>query len=374
MRIGKIAIVGGGLAGLTAAIHLASNNLKVVLFEKDTFPRHKVCGEYLSKEIIPYLNSLDISLKYLAPVEINTLNYSTTSGKKVSSELEMGGIGVSRYALDNYLYKMAVKRGAEIIPETVTDITYSNDIFEITTSEGTELTADFVLGAFGKRSIIDKNLDRNFIQKKSEWLAVKAHYRHEDYPDNLVSLHNFRGGYCGLSKVENGAVNVCYLATYKSFKEHKAPEDYKNNVLSENPHLQSFFQDAKPAFEKDLTIAQVSFDEKSLIENHVLMLGDAAGLIHPLCGNGMAMAIHSGKMASEAILAFHNKKLSNRTEVEEGYQMKWNKEFKTRLLTGRVLQSILINPGMAGVSQNLISKLPFLLPHIIKRTHGKTVA
>ncbi|MDT0685702.1 NAD(P)/FAD-dependent oxidoreductase [Autumnicola psychrophila] len=374
MRIGKIAIVGGGLAGLTAAIHLASNNLKVILFEKDVFPRHKVCGEYLSKEIIPYLNSLGVFLEYLAPVEINTLNYSTPSGKKIFSELKMGGIGLSRYALDNYLYEIAIKRGVEVIQETVIDISYSKDIFKISTAEGTELMADFVLAAFGKRSIIDKKLNRNFIQKKSEWLAVKAHYRHKDYPDNLVSLHNFRGGYCGLSKVENGSINVCYLATYKSFKEHKSPEDYKDNVLSENPHLKSFFQDAKPAFEKDLTIAQVSFDEKSLIENHILMLGDAAGLIHPLCGNGMAIAIHSAKMASEAILAFSNKEFSSRIEIEEKYQMNWNKEFKTRLLTGRMLQSILLNPGMAGVSQNLISKMPFLLPHIIKRTHGKIVA
>ncbi|MDT0690169.1 NAD(P)/FAD-dependent oxidoreductase [Salegentibacter sp. F188] len=374
MRMNRIAIVGGGLAGLSAAIHLVSKGLKVVLFEKDDFPRHKVCGEYLSKEIIPYFKSLGISLTSLSPVEINSLNYSTPSGKSVSSELEMGGLGLSRYALDNYLYETAIKRGTEVIPEIVTDVEYSENIFTIITSEGKEFTADFVLGAFGKRSILDKNLSRDFIQKKSEWLAVKAHYRHEDYPDNLVSLHNFRGGYCGLSKVENGAINVCYLATYKSFKTHKSPEDYKKEVLCRNPHLNSFFQSAEQIFKKDITIAQVSFEQKALIENHILMLGDAAGLIHPLCGNGMAMAIHSAKMASEAILAFCNRELLSKSEVEENYKMKWNKEFKTRLLTGRILQKVLLNPGVTEVSQNLISKMPFILPHIIKRTHGKFVA
>lgn len=366
--------MGGGLAGLTAAIHLASSGLSVVLFEKDDFPRHKVCGEYLSREIIPYLESLDISLNSLAPVEINTLSFSTPSGNTVSSELGMGGLGLSRYVLDNYLYETALNRGAEIITEAVRDIGFANNHFSITTLEGKEITADFVLGAFGKRSGLDKSFNRNFIQKKSEWLAVKAHYRHEDYPDNLVSLHNFRGGYCGLSMVENGDINVCYLATYKSFKAHKSPEDYKKEVLSENPHLRSFFQEAEPTFKKDISIAQVSFEQKSLIENHVLMLGDAAGLIHPLCGNGMAMAIHSAKLASEAILAFYNNKLKSITEVEQKYKVSWNKEFKSRLLTGRMLQKILLNPGVSEVSQNLVSKMPFLLPHIIRRTHGKFVA
>jgi flavin-dependent dehydrogenase len=370
----KIAIVGGGLAGLTAAIHLASSGIKVDLFEKDSFPRHKVCGEYLSNEIVPYLESLQISLKSLAPVEINKLHFSTPSGKTVSSDLKMGGLGISRYALDNYLYEIAVNKGVEIVQETVTDIDFSGNSFSIKTSEGKSVTADFVLGAFGKRSIIDKKLNRDFIQQKSEWLAVKAHYRHEDYPANLVSLHNFRGGYCGLSMVENGNINVCYLATYKSFKEHKSPEDYKREVLSKNPHLKAFFQEAQPAFKKDISIAQVSFKQKSLIKNHILMLGDAAGLIHPLCGNGMAMAIHSAKLASEAVLAYFNKELKSRTEVEETYKISWNKEFKTRLLSGRMLQAILLNPGMSEISQNMISKVPFLLPRIIKRTHGNFVA
>lgn len=366
-------IIGGGLAGLSAAIHLASNGLSVILFEKEKYPHHKVCGEYLSREILPYLKSLQISLAELFPMEIDQLLYSTPSGKTVESKLEMGGLGISRYALDNFLYRKALEHKVEVISESVTDIKLKNHEFTIYSSEGQEISAKLVLGAFGKRSGLDKKLKRNFISQKSGWLAVKAHYKKDDYPSDLVSLHNFKGGYCGLSKTETGVVNVCYLATYKSFKDHKNPEVYKSEVLRKNPHLNNFFKDAESLYESDLTIAQVSFERKSLVENHVLMLGDAAGLIHPLCGNGMAMAIHSAKLAAESILEHYRPKGFDRTNIEKAYMRKWDHHFRSRMKAGRILQKILLNPGLAEVSQNLVKQFPALLPAIVAKTHGNPV-
>ena len=373
MKKADIAIVGGGLAGLTAAIHFVTYGLQVCLFEKETFPHHKVCGEYLSREILPYLESLNIRLSKLNPVEINRLVYSTPQGKKIDVNLPLGGLGISRFALDNFLYLKAKEIGVEIINELVVDITFNQDKFSITTQQGLETTFDFVLGAFGKRSLLDKKLNRDFIDKKSGWLAVKSHYGLDTYPENTVSLHNFKGGYCGLSKTETGAINVCYLATYKSFRDHKNSETYKNTVLCENPHLNSFFKQAKYLFEKELTIAQVSFDKKSLVENHILMLGDAAGLIHPLCGNGMAMAIHSAKLASESILLYYKSSGYNRNTIEDSYREQWNFHFKSRLKTGRFLQKILLNPGLAEISQSLIKAFPVVLPKIITKTHGMPI-
>lgn len=373
MKKAEIVIVGGGLAGLTAAIHLANNGLRVCLFEKESYPHHKVCGEYLSREILPYLQTLNLSLSKLKPVEINKLVYSTPLGNTIHAELPLGGFGISRYALDNFLYLKAKEIGVEIIHEPVIDITFNRDKFLLTTQQGLETTADLVLGAFGKRSVLDKKLNRGFITQKSGWLAVKSHYKMDRYPGNTVSLHNFKGGYCGLSKTETGTVNVCYLATYKSFKAHKNSEAYKNEVLCENPHLNSFFGQAKPLFEKELTIAQVSFHKKSLVENHILMLGDAAGLIHPLCGNGMAMAIHSAKLASESILKYYKPSGFNRTEIEDNYTRQWNFEFRSRLKTGRILQKILLNQGLAEISQTLIKAFPQVLPKIISKTHGKPI-
>jgi hypothetical protein len=368
-----IVIVGGGLAGLTAAIHLAANGLQICLFEKETYPHHKVCGEYLSREILPYLQTLNIPLSQLNPVEIDRLVYSTRQGNTINADLPQGGLGISRYALDNFLFLKAKEMGVEIVNDSVISVVFHKDEFLIKTLLGSETTANLVLGAYGKRSLLDKKLNRNFIDKKSGWLAVKSHYQFDGYSNDTVSLHNFKGGYCGLSKTETGAVNVCYLATYKSFKNHKNSEDYKNRVLRKNPHLNSFFEQATPLFEKELTIAQVSFDKKSLVENHILMLGDAAGLIHPLCGNGMAMAIHSAKLVSESILQYYKPSGFQRNEIEESYTRQWNFHFKSRLKTGRILQKILLNPGLAEISQTLIKAFPAGLPKIIARTHGGPV-
>ncbi|HSI70923.1 MAG TPA: NAD(P)/FAD-dependent oxidoreductase [Gillisia sp.] len=371
MKKNRIAIVGGGLAGLTAAIHLAASGLEVILFEKEEYPHHKVCGEYLSREILPYLNSLGVHLESLKPVQINKLLYSTISGKEISTNLPLGGIGISRYALDNFLYRMALDKGVVIKHEEVTNIIFDGKT-HLLTSEKREFRTNLVLGAYGKRSGLDKKLNRDFIQKKTGWLAIKAHYIMDSYPSHLVSLHNFKGGYCGLSKTESGAVNVCYLATYNSFKDHKDPDVFREKVLCQNPHLKNFFSKANNLFEKDFSIAQISFDKKNLVEEHILMLGDSAALIHPLCGNGMAMAIHSAKIASTAVLDYLEKK-SSREKLEKSYTEEWNKSFRSRINTGRVLQKVLLNPTLAEVSQRTLQLFPAILPQIIKRTHGTTV-
>lgn len=373
MKEFDIAIVGGGLAGLSSAIHLAGAGLKVCVLEKDSYPNHKVCGEYLSREIIPYLESLEVNLKLQEPVNIDTLIYSSSSGKTIKTTLPQGGIGISRYVLDSVLYKKALGNGATVIIDSVINIEFCDDSFIVSLKEESPVKAKIVLGAYGKRSLLDKKLERDFINKKTTWLAVKGHYNLDAYPSNTVSLHNFESGYCGLSKTETGAVNVCYLTTYNSFKKHKDTEVYKKDVLSQNPHLKEFFKQAKPLFEKDLSIAQISFDKKSRIHNHILMLGDAAGLIHPLCGNGMAMAIHSAKLASESILKHFTSNGFNREALENDYFFKWDQNFSERLKTGRVLQKILMHPSLAEVSRHTLNLFPSLLAKIIKKTHGKPV-
>ncbi|TDN89364.1 hypothetical protein DET49_106109 [Salegentibacter sp. 24] len=370
----KVIIVGGGLAGLTAAIHLSREGQQVLLIEKKAFPRHKVCGEYLSNEVLPYFNFLDIDLKgSLKPINIQRLLYSTQNAKTIETKLELGGMGISRYNLDNFLFKKAQEYGTEILLGSVENINFENDEFRLKLSSGKEFKTAIVLGAFGKRANLDKSLGREFEKQKSSWLALKGHYENPEFPDNLVALHNFEGGYCGLSKIETGLVNACYMVSYKSFKKYKNTKEFKKQILFNNPYLKGFFIKAKPVFENDLSIAQISFEEKSIIKEHVLMLGDAAGLIHPLCGNGMAMAIHSGKIASEAVLSNLQGNNLNRENLENQYRENWNSQFRSRLRTGRILQKILINPLLATTSQNLVKNFPYLLEKIINRTHGQPI-
>lgn len=126
-------------------------------------------------------------------------------------------------------------------------------------------------------------------------------------------------------------------------------------------------------FEKPLTISQISFDKKKAVENHVLMIGDTAGLIHPLCGNGMAMAIHSAKIVSELLEKYFNGEIKSRKELENKYQSKWNHNFSRRLKTGRILAVIFQKPNLAKGLFRIVIQFPFLLPLIIKRTHGKPI-
>ena len=367
-----VVIIGGGLAGLTSANHLAKSGLKVTLIEKNEYPKHKVCGEYISNEVLPYFQWLGLEIFDLKPSHISKMEFSTAKGKIISGDLPLGGFGISRYVLDNYLYKKAIENGCQIIQDTVVDIQFIENEFRVFSSNAIEFKSKIVLGAFGKRSNIDQKLNRDFIQKNSPWLAVKAHYS-GDFPDDLVGLHNFKGGYCGVSKVEDNKINICYLADYETFKQFKNIEEFQSKVVSKNPHLKAIFENCTILFEKPITISQISFEKKEVVENHILMIGDTAGLIHPLCGNGMAMAIHSAKIVSELIIEYLDNKISSRKILEEKYTREWNMNFKSRLATGRFLSKILRKENLASILMQLLAIFPFLLPKIIKKTHGKPI-
>lgn len=365
-----IIIIGGGLAGLVSAIHLSKAGLRVTLIEKNEYPKHKVCGEYISNEVLPYLQYLNADPMLTGAKKITRFQLSTTRGKIIETTLPLGGFGVSRFMLDNFLLQKAIKNGCTIKQDIVSDVHFMNDAFEVTTKDGAKLSAKIVIGAFGKRSNMDITLNRDFIKNKSPFVGVKTHMQ-GNFPDDLVALHNFEGGYCGVSQVENGNMNVCYLANYKSFQRYKNIDAFNKEVLYKNPHLKNIFENSNTVFEQPLTISQISFSDKTTVQDHILMCGDAAGMIHPLCGNGMAMAIHSAKIAAELVIDYFNKKIKSREELEATYQVEWNNQFKKRISTGRVLQSIFGKDNLARAIMYGLTHIPGLLPSIIKQTHGK---
>lgn len=370
METREIIIIGGGLAGLTAAIHLSKIGFGVTVIEKNHYPKHKVCGEYVSNEVLPYFEWLDINVSELNPAAITKIVFSTSNGKTVRGNLPLGGFGISRYVLDHFLYQKATDNGCKFIHETVENVQFENNRFNVEIPNLKPLEADFVIGAFGKRSNIDLKMHRHFTEKKSPWLAVKAHYK-GNFPSDTVGLHNFAGGYCGVSKVEDDQINVCYLADYKTFKNYKNIEDYQKEVVSKNPNLRNIFEHAESVFEKPLTISQISFEKKAAVEDHILMIGDSVGMIHPLCGNGMAMAVHSAKLVAELLEQFFDGTIKTRQELEKKYIEAWDFHFKKRLDAGRMIARIL---GKSIISENLMKLLvhfPSLLPKIITRTHGK---
>lgn len=370
-----ILIIGGGLAGLTSSIHLSRAGLNVILVEQDAYPKHKVCGEYISNEVLPYLQQLGADPSFLNPIQITDLEFSTGAGENIHTRLPLGGFGLSRYTLDHYLSFKAVEFGVKIIIDTITEIHFENDFFSVQAIQN-EFKAKLVLGAYGKRAGLDQQLKRNFIKQKSPWLAVKAHYT-GSYPKHVVGLHNFKGGYCGVSNVEDEKINICYLTDYATFKKYKNINEHRENVLYKNKNLKDVFEDCTVDFDSPLSISQISFERKELVKDHVLMIGDTAGLIHPLCGNGMGMAIHSAKICAELIVQYYqqgrakNQEKELRAGLEDAYKTLWHKNFRKRMLMGRMLATILRKEYIAEKLFWGFVKFPDLLPAVIRQTHGK---
>lgn len=367
-----VLIVGGGLAGLVNAIHLSRVGLNVILIEKNDFPKHKVCGEYISNEVLPYLQSLGADPLPLGAKRINRFKMSGPNGKIIESVLPMGGFGISRYTLDHFLFDKAKKSGASALKNTVDKIEFSKEKFAVKARDGQIFFPKIVIGAFGKRSNLDVQLNRPFIKKRSPFLAVKGHFKGE-FPEDLVALHNFKGGYCGVSKVENDCLNVCYLADYQSFQRFKNLEDFQREVLFKNKNLKAIFVNSEPVFQKSMTISQISFLPKKAVEQHILMSGDAAGMIHPLCGNGMAMAIHSAKILSELIEQYFSGQIKTRKALEMEYARQWKKQFQKRLLAGRIFQAFFNNDTFFKIILSSLGSIPNILPFFIRQTHGQPI-
>jgi len=365
-----VIIIGGGLAGLTSAIDLAQNNFRVLLIEKNSYPKHKVCGEYVSNEVLPYLEALGFNPFEFGAKRITNFELTTHNNKTIKAELPLGGFGMSRYEMDFQLYRLALKQGVSVLEDTVLDVVFKIDVFQVYTKSGQSFTSKITIGAFGKRSNLDIAFQRSFITKKSPYLGVKVH-RSGDFSENKVALHNFKGGYCGVSKVENNHINLCYITNYDAFKRHKDIDAFQNEVLFKNLALRELFQKSRAEFDQPLTISQISFATKNPIENHMIMCGDSAGMIHPLCGNGMAMAIRSAQLASGLIIDYLQNKIGSRAELERKYAQVWNKTFNLRLKVGHSIAFLFRQDWLAPKLLVVLRRMPFLIPLIIRMTHGK---
>ncbi|WP_373524066.1 NAD(P)/FAD-dependent oxidoreductase [Aquiflexum sp.] len=360
-------IIGGGLAGLIAAHQLSKNGKEVLLIEKKSYPFHRVCGEYISNEVKNFLISEDLYPDEIGPTQITKFLLTSIKGNEAKMDLDLGGFGISRHALDFFLYQKAEAVGVKFLLHTqVEEVKFDarETKFLIKLDKGNSFSADHVLGAFGKRSKVDKTLNRSFMHQRSPFIGVKYHII-TAFDTNTVALHNFEGGYCGINQVENGIFNLCYLGSKEQLRHYGNIPEMEKEVLHKNPHLKNLFQNSEFIFEKPEVINEINFSPKKPVENHILMIGDAAGLITPLCGNGMAIAIHTGKLAAEAIL--QNK---DRSAIEKQYTSHWNHFFKTRLWVGRKVQWLFGSKAVSEFSVSLIKNSTFAATQIMKKTHG----
>ncbi|KYG83569.1 NAD(P)/FAD-dependent oxidoreductase [Roseivirga echinicomitans] len=367
----KIAIIGGGLAGLVTAARLSRLTFEVLLFEKKQYPFHKVCGEYLSNEVLDFMKREDLMPKNDDFPQISRFQMSALSGQSLTMPLDLGGFGISRYVLDDFLANKARESGAQVIENTsISEVEFIENQFELKSISGEVYHADLVIGAYGKNGVLDKKLERNHLKFEAPFIGVKHHIK-TDFPRDLVALHNFEGGYCGIVAIENDQFNLCYLGRREDLKRAGSVEEMEEKVLKANPFLKSIFDNAEFVHEKPVVINAFSFRPKKLIENHILMSGDTAGLITPLCGNGMAMAIHSAKILSDAIADHASSEQWDRKRLESAYSEKWNATFKRRLWVGRKTQSFFGSKWSSNVALSVMRNSPALANQIMKNTHGK---
>jgi flavin-dependent dehydrogenase len=369
-----VAIVGGGLGGLALSIQCAQAGYKTILFEKERYPFHKVCGEYISFESWNFLEELGVPLSQMNLPIIRRLLVTAPNGKELEQNLPLGGFGISRYRIDAILAEIARQHGVELIEGTkVDDIKFENEEF-ILQSPGSNCHAKIAVGAFGKRTNLDVKWKRKFIVQKpnklNNYIGVKYHIK-TNWPEDLIALHNFEHGYCGISQIEGNKYCLCYLTTAKNLERcgHSIPQ-MESQILCRNPHLKKIFEDAEMLSRSPVTISQISFDKKEQVYDHLLLIGDAAGMIAPLCGNGMSMALHGSKIAFEQIHLFLQKKIP-RWQMEQDYTHTWKKEFSNRLRTGRMVQRFFGSVLLSDLLISVLKPFPSITDKLITQTHGQ---
>ncbi|MBC6611038.1 FAD-dependent oxidoreductase [Hymenobacter sp. BT507] len=368
-----VLIIGGGLAGLAAALDLRQRGYSVTLVERKRYPFHKVCGEYVSQEVVPYLHRLGAPPAPLGPAAISRLQVSAPNGALLSAPLALGGFGVSRYRLDQYLAELAQARGVVVEQgATVTTVAYdaAANQHHLTLADGRALTARLVLGTYGKRANLDRQLQRPFFQQRSPYLGVKYHLRLPGHPRDLISLHNFADGYAGFSAIEEDKLCFCYLTTRRNLKAHGTIAELEAQVLMRNPHLRAILTGAEQLYPQPEVINEISFAPKSCVEDHVLLCGDAAGLITPLCGNGMAMALHGACLAAGHAHHFLQGQIS-RAALEMAYTYSWQQQFGARLRVGRLVQRLFGQPHLSNWVVGGLRHWPSAVQALVARTHGQ---
>jgi len=357
-------IIGGGLAGLSTALSCAEEKRSVLLLEKGDLPRHKVCGEYLSAEVIPLLDhwEVDVSDRPL----VNRALLSAPNGSYREVQLPLGGIGVSRYFLDGALYEAAQKRGVDVhLQEGVLKVHEHQDFFEVETKKQ-KYQGRWVVSCHGKSA--GSHLDREVSKDKQVYLGVKQYYK-LDFPENLVALHTFRGGYGGAVLVENGWVDMAFMIQQNVFREYKNIQKVMEAILFQNPWMKRLLTHGEALWEQPMAVSNFHLGRKPQGNDRIFVAGDAAAMIPPASGNGMAMALLSGALLGKEIRkGFALSK--TKEQVQQAYQKEWKTYFKNRLRWGQGIQWIMENPTRANAAMKLMKMSDQLFRTTIRKTHG----
>ena len=287
-------IVGAGPAGSACAITAARAGAKVLVLEKDRFPRHKVCGEFVSPESRRLLEHLLNGDRFQDKPQIH--GATIFSGRRVIGiPISPAAQSIPRFELDAALAESARSSGVEVQEEVHVREVCENQIFTVITTEKT-FSARAVVNATGRWSQLTQKP-----ATPEKWIGLKAHFREADAPDT-VDLYFFDGGYCGVQPVGNDTVNACSLV--QASAAHSLEE-----VFALHPALAQRSRDWKQLF-PTVTTSGLYFRKPQTEHNGMLLAGDAAGFIDPFAGDGISLALHSGALAADSLLPFFQSRCS----------------------------------------------------------------
>lgn len=368
------AVIGGGLSGLCLAIQLADRGWRVIVFEKNGFPLHKVCGEYISMESHDFLIRLGLPLKDWKLPYIRRLGVSSEQGFMLDAPLGLGGFGISRFTLDHELYLLAVRKGVTVIQHCKVQKTSYREADHVSAIETTKgnFKSVIVCGSYGKYTPAFMHEQKDYVAEKNgkNYIGVKYHIR-TDLPEDRIELHNFSDGYCGISRVDKDWYCLCYLSSAENLRKHgNSISQMEEHVLYRNPFLKRYFSTSEFVDRQPLVISNVQFSKKQAYSDHIFLLGDAAGSISPLCGNGMSMGMRASALLAEEINAYLHHRIS-RQDLVRRYTAAWNSAFQARIRTGYYLQNLFGKKTSTQLALKTLSLFPALTKKIISLTHGK---
>ncbi len=367
-----IAIIGGGIAGLSLSIDLRQRGFEVVLIEKGAYPRHKVCGEYISMESRAYLEKVCPVLSKLQLPVIDNFKLSSTGNITYSTKLDPGGFGISRYLLELMLFNQATELGVKVMlncKATHFEADENSGSYTVTTNAGV-IHASLICNASGRKSNFETKTRQVAASPETNYIGIKYHVSIDRDP-TLIEIHNFPGGYCGISSIEDNNACLCYIVNSEALKESgNSIPNLERSVLFQNKELKNIFHYARFQTAHPLTISGINFLIKNPVSDDTIFLGDSAGSIAPITGNGMSIALRSASALAETIEYYFSNGLPAR-QLMKAYSDFWNKEFSSRIKLSRYFQRLSEYPILTNLTIRLMNSFPLLGKKIISQTHGQ---
>lgn len=334
-------VIGGGPAGSMVALRLAEAGRRVTLIERERGPHPKVCGEFLSREAVEYLEQVGIDLRALGAVAIDRVRLHA-GRETVEARLPFEAMSLSRYALDEAMLMCAREKGCDVRRGIeVESLAREGEVWRVGERGGEPLWARTVFLATGKHEVRGwtrgRGVQGNLVGFKMHW-----HLR----PDRIAALRGlmelflFAGGYGGMSLVERDAVTLCFAIRRKELQAAGGWAGAVNMIRRTNHCLSERLEGAETLYEKPLAIAPIPYGFVAGKDRGVWCVGDQVAVIPSFTGDGMSIALHSASLAVQMYVAGQN--------IAE-----FNRALRTQLGKGMRLATLLSRAMVTGVGRKL---------------------